>query len=524
MSLNRSKRIPIAIVFIAASTAACSTINTVREDHAQLLKTQPITGPGHDAKLHASVTQAEDSFTVVVTRDETCEVRVEKVLHRTTTVNRKVESKATLILEYGIGAAMLVAGALVTVDASNVPMPNDPAQSNTIGRTGAYGIGAGLFALGTAGVVMGIVDSRRARDGMEDGGIFTEPANDPPRQVSCNGSVVPNTAVLLRPNVDTSAIKRDDITLGPTDTGGTLVVSWNSLPSTWFDTSGWVRTAAVVANGTELVSVPLERGRAQVAEAAWIRTRAANSAADYRAFLDNFSEAHHDEAVVAYRSTRVPKLDTAIAAALSAKDVKRAESIVEEWATLDPENVKLVDVRARTKELKIDLLLAEADKRISTATKDRLDDLNEAQTDIEQAIAISKPDDARVVKRTKRLAQLKTQIVAALSAESRTKATKGDFDGADGTLAAAAKLAPDSKAIDGARKTIDRLKQVAEDRRERVERQKKQRCERVCKDDRQYGYREYKACMNRTVRRDFSNFSDADAVCTQQCVAVCVDQ
>ncbi len=471
--MNRSKRLPSAIVFVAASATACSTINTVREDHAQLLKTQPITGPGHDLKFHASVTQADDSFTLVVTQDETCERRVEKVLHRTTTLHRKVENKATLILEYGLGAAMLVAGALVTIDASKVPMPNAPAQSNPVGRTGAYGIGGGLFALGAAGVVMGIVDSRRARDGMEDGGTFTEPAADPPSEVSCNAGVVPNTTVLLHPTPSNSATNRDDITVGPTDARGTLVVPWSSLPSSWLDVKGWVRTAAVVANGTELVSVPLERGRALVAEAAWTRTRAANSGAGYRAFLDQFPETHHDEATAAYRTARVPELETDFAAALAAKDVQRAESIVEEWAALDPENAKLADVRARTKELKIDVLLAEADKRLSTATKDRLDDLNQAQTDIAQALAASKPDDARVAKRTKRLTQLKTQIVATLIAEARSKAKKGDFDGADGALAEAAKVEPDSRAIGGTRETIDRLKQEAEGRAERVAKQKK---------------------------------------------------
>ncbi len=184
--MKRRNWVPCAVAFIAASATACLTIDTLSEDHATLVKTQPVTGRGYDRKLHASVDQLDDAFTITLTSDETCEVHVERVLHRTRTLRRKVDDKTTLLFEYGLGAALLIAGGIVTYDAPNVPMDNDPVTSNPIGRTGAYGIGGGLLALGTASVVEGIVNSRRARDSTEYLGQVSEPTNDPRRDVSCN--------------------------------------------------------------------------------------------------------------------------------------------------------------------------------------------------------------------------------------------------------------------------------------------------------------------------------------------------
>lgn len=449
---------------------SCSTIATVPTEHETIVATRPVQSSGRDPKLRATVTQ-DDGIAIVLARDETCTVHQENTVRRTRTLHRRIDSKANLVLEFALGAAALGGGVGVVYDAPNVPASGDPMTTNPIGRTGAYGIGVGLLALGVAGVVVGFVDLRRTRDGTEDLGTDSRPTNDVPRDVRCNEGMSAGTALVLRAgaNPGAASARHDDLNLGATDARGKLVVPWSSIPSDWLNTAGWVRTATVVAGGTELVALPLDRARALVAEETWVKTKATNGAAGYRVFLDNFPEAHHDEAITAYRTTRVPELETDSAAAASAKDVKRAESAVEEWAALDPENPKLADARARAKELKLDELLAQADKRLSAANKDHIDDLNEAQAELEQATALVKPEDARISKRTKRLAQVKTQVIVALVADSRRKAANGDFDGASGSVDAAARLGPDRKEVADARANVERLQKQAADRAERLQ-------------------------------------------------------
>ncbi len=223
-----------------------------------------------------------------------------------------------------------------------------------------------------------------------------------------------------------------------------------------------------IAYGVDLAEVPLYRAPARLAADAWSRAEAANSADAYRMYLKNFPEAHHDEATVAYRNLRIPELDAEVSAAIAAKDSARADTALAEWTTIDAANPAVEDASRRVVDLKIDELLATADKALSVANKEHLGELRDAQAAIVRAAGLTNPDDSRIAKRTKRLAQVKSATIASQVAEARGKAARGDFYGAIAELDSAATLdasASDSKAIEDARATVEHLRQLSEEKR-----------------------------------------------------------
>ena len=466
MSLTRLRR-PAVFAITVACSAACSQINTFPASDDTLVRTQRVEGPGHDLQLHGTVSESARGFTVSVTQEETCAVHFDRVLHRTTTLHRSIANKSTLWLEYGLGAAVLIAGGVVAYDAQNVPPADDPAQTNPIGRTGAYGIGGGLLALGITGVVAGVIDSRRARDSIQDDGIVTEPASSPSQEAPCHRAAARDIPITLKPSAADNVIK-----LGSTDHDGRLVVPWSSIPDGWLSRQEWVHDATVITGDTLLGRLPLTAARTLVADRDWSNAKATNTSAGYRTFVENFPEAHHDEAMHALRDVRVPELNGDLTDALRAKDLDRAEADVVEWKALDPNDARLADFSAKVTALKFDGLLKDAEAHLAAARIDHGDEIGAASDDLDKATALAPDGNARLERSKKHLASVKSKIVSQLLARARSKTAKADFQGARDALEQAGQLEPDSTAI-------AKASQADQDAAERADRAEQRRLDRV---------------------------------------------
>jgi len=448
--------------------AGCAAIQTDVSYVETPLAPKHVLGVGRNGRLVTQIDESESGVKLSLVTIESCTSGDANMFRRTKRINRTA-NKYVLALEYGVGVTGLVGGGAVTYDAGNVPASGDPLQRNPIGRTGAYAVGAGVAVLGIAALVFGLHDSLRARDSQAAAGEIARAIPGSEKEIDCNKRPPASLAIRLIEDGNRT------VSLGATRDDGGLLLAWDVVPEEWFRTAAWPAAGKLVTDsGIELALLSLKRPRARVAEKAWAAAQTANTLEAYRDYLATYPEAHNDDARTAYRTIHVPELEAELTASLSSKNLIRAESTIAEWASLSPaDNVYLAEGRAKVQtlrtELKLDELLAQADKRLSTASRDHIDDLNEAQAELEQATAIVEPDDARISKRTKRLAQVKAQVIAALVADSRRKAANGDFDGASGSVDAAARLAPDRKEVADARANVERLQKQAADRAERLQ-------------------------------------------------------
>ncbi|MFH0899528.1 MAG: hypothetical protein V2A73_02740 [Pseudomonadota bacterium] len=262
--------------------------------------------------------------------------------HRVRRVQRAART-GSLVLEYGLGVLGMVGGAIVAADAKNVPVEDDSAETNPIGRQGAYGIAGGALAIGATALVIAIVDSLRALDRVEDLGAFASPIPGSEKSVSCAERPVTGARLTLRLTASVASSEARDVVLGVTDADGRLRFSWDVVPGDVLGVPEWSPAGRLlVADNTVVGEVALARARARVVEAAWKEAAAAGSTAAYRSFLERFRppEAHVEEARQAYRKLRLAEIDRKFLGAIERADpdLAVARALLAEWETIDPQD------------------------------------------------------------------------------------------------------------------------------------------------------------------------------------------
>jgi hypothetical protein len=168
----------------------------------------------------------QQGFLVSAQRSDRCDLtsilQVRSVRHI-----RREPDWSSALLWLGAGALTGGLGAWVLVDASNVPQSGDLHNRNPVGRSGAYGIGAGLSIAGGAAVIAGIATFIRGTDSREN--LGTKPVRGERVEVACNTSSADNVQVEMAPVV--AGLPRPPVTLGNTSLDGKLRISKRELRS-----------------------------------------------------------------------------------------------------------------------------------------------------------------------------------------------------------------------------------------------------------------------------------------------------
>jgi hypothetical protein len=159
---------PLVAAVLAAALCSCATIReekTVRSE-VVLETLEKVEVPEKRSVSFECKTQGEGQLACHASLSKVCETRPVTIVKETEIIARE-GSVGLRVFEYLAGAAAVGGGVGVIVDAPNVPV-NDPETTNPISRNGAYTIGAGLIAAGTALGVLGIVNSARMKDSEGD--------------------------------------------------------------------------------------------------------------------------------------------------------------------------------------------------------------------------------------------------------------------------------------------------------------------------------------------------------------------
>lgn len=469
MKIQRSVQTAILNLVVVHGMVGCATIHTESSVTSTVVGTRDVQGPGRDRRLTASVTEAQSAFELAVASAETCTVQKVNVVRRTRATRRSLQDRAVVAAEYGLGGAALLGGLGVTYDAQNVPAANDPMETNPVGRNGAYGIGIGLVSAGIAALVVAVINTRAARDSVEDDGKGTTPVEgNGGRDISCN----PQSASAVQLGLVGSGERTLDV--GTTDRDGKLTIKWQSIPGDWLRSSSWVQAARLVGpEGSDVASISLAKARAAAADGEWTVVQKATSSEPIKKFREDFSESHQDEATRLYVTIRANEIDREIATAVGAKDLKRATTLLDEWQRLAPESTSLAGRRREFDAVARDVHLAnyrkEFDTSLAAAMSNKGVSVESFQTAAARLADLGSlvPPDPLHSQRAKQLEQARRKLIASVISTANRSAARGEFDEALASLASAKVVGPDEASLRAAETRVARQKDAAAEREER---------------------------------------------------------
>lgn len=231
------------------STGCAPTVLSTRVDR-ELVRTEKITGPGHDRSVSAVVREDSNGATLVLTSQETCNEQTLRVFHRHEVTERKANVAAQVGV-YVLAAAGVGLGAVVVGDAHNVPEAGDPTTRNPVTRTSAYALGATTLSLGAGLLAWGVATMLRGGNLVTTLEDTTEPDGEP-RATACNQQPVANQRVTLAVNGATP------LKLGISNSEGRVEVRWDDLRALVSERS---RTSAATGNknpGDSLTSMVVD--------------------------------------------------------------------------------------------------------------------------------------------------------------------------------------------------------------------------------------------------------------------------
>jgi len=251
---------------IVASLLLCSCAPIVIQDHVNRRtvseKKDRVVLP-NSSQITANAVPSDDQQSLLVSaqRSDRCELTSTLRVRSTREIKREPDWSAALMW-LGAGALSGGIGAWVLADASNVPQSGDLHTQNPVGRTGAYGIGAGLSIAGGAAVLAGIATFIRGRDSREN--LGTRPVRGKMVEVACSTSAAGSVPVEMAPVV--GGVPRPPVTLGDTSPDGKFVISRKALRSLFENAPGAEKAQLTLEKS--LLDIDLGATRVAMASAA----------------------------------------------------------------------------------------------------------------------------------------------------------------------------------------------------------------------------------------------------------------